>query len=201
MLTDLPNVLTLFRIASIPVLVILVAIRAPVADMAACGLYIIACITDYLDGMLARRWKQGSDLGRMMDPIADKLLVGALLLTLAGYERLPYGALFAAIIIMLREILVSGLREYMASQRATLPSTRLAKWKTGIQMVAIGFLLAGDSTARLLGLAILPASLIGAVMLWVSVAPTLISGWGYLSAGVARMTGRIPATTAAQSNT
>jgi len=197
MLMALPNILTLLRIAAIPVLVLLIAIRAPAADLAACVLYIAACITDYLDGMLARRWKQNSDLGRMMDPIADKLLVGALLLALAGYERLPYGALFAAIIIMLREIMVSGLREYMATQKATLPSTRLAKWKTGIQMVAIGFLLAGDSTARLLGIAGLPVSLIGAAFLWFSVGPTVISGWGYLSAGITRMTGRAPSSQAA----
>ncbi|MCQ9154370.1 CDP-diacylglycerol--glycerol-3-phosphate 3-phosphatidyltransferase [Acidomonas methanolica] len=190
MLTDLPNVLTLLRIASIPVLVALVAMRAPMSDLLACLVYIAACITDYLDGMLARRWKQNSDLGRMMDPIADKLLVGSLLLTLAGYGRLPYGALFAAIIILLREILVSGLREYMATQRANLPSTRLAKWKTAIQMVAIGFLLAGDSTGALLGLKKVPVALIGAVLLWISVGPTVISGWGYLMAGLARMTGR-----------
>ena len=192
MLTDLPNVLTLLRIGSIPVLVALVAIRLPMADLAALLLYIAACVTDYLDGMLARRRKQNSELGRMMDPIADKLLVGALLLVLAGYGLLVQGSLFAAIIIMLREILVSGLREYMASQRATLPSTRLAKWKTGIQMVAIGFLLAGDSTARLLGMAWLPAGTIGAVLLWISVVPTLMSGWGYLVVGFARMTGRVP---------
>ncbi|AQS87358.1 CDP-diacylglycerol--glycerol-3-phosphate 3-phosphatidyltransferase [Neoasaia chiangmaiensis NBRC 101099] len=198
MLTDLPNVLTLLRIAAIPILVALVAIRQPVADLAACLIYIAACITDYLDGMLARRWHQNSDLGRMMDPIADKLLVGALLLTLAGYGRLAAGSLFAAIVIMLREILVSGLREYMASQRATLPSTRLAKWKTGIQMVAIGFLLAGDSTGRLIGLSFLPVSTIGGVLLWISVGPTLVSGWGYLTAGVARMTGRVRQTTAAK---
>ncbi|AOX19848.1 CDP-diacylglycerol--glycerol-3-phosphate 3-phosphatidyltransferase [Kozakia baliensis] len=188
MLTDLPNVLTLLRIASIPILVALVAVQAPWADAMACVIYVAACITDYLDGMLARRWKQNSDLGRMMDPIADKLLVGALLLTLAGYSKLTLGSLFAAIIIMLREILVSGLREYMATQRATLPSTRLAKWKTGIQMVAIGMLLAGDSTAALIDMPWLPVGRLGGALLWFSVIPTVVSGWGYLLAGVTRMT-------------
>ena len=188
MLTDLPNILTLLRIGSIPVLVGLMAFHSPLTDTIACVLYAAACITDYLDGALARRWHQFSELGRMMDPIADKLLVGALLLALAGFDHLPLYSLYAAIIIMLREILVSGLREYMASQRETLPSTRLAKWKTGIQMVAIGFLIAGDDTAIFLHIPFLPAAKIGACMLWISVIPTVLSGWGYLTAGFARMT-------------
>ncbi|GBQ15299.1 CDP-diacylglycerol--glycerol-3-phosphate 3-phosphatidyltransferase [Swaminathania salitolerans] len=187
MLTDLPNILTLLRIGSIPVLIALIAVDAAWADAAACLLYIAACITDYLDGMLARRWQQGSELGRMMDPIADKLLVGALLLALAGYGRLVDGALFAAIVILVREIMVSGLREYMASQAATLPSTRLAKWKTGIQMVAIGFLLAGDAMPREIGLGFVSFPALGSMLLWISVVPTVLSGWGYLVTGVSRM--------------
>lgn len=188
MLTDLPNVLTLMRIGSIPLLIGLVAVGHAETDALACVIYTAACITDYLDGMLARRWHQYSDLGRMMDPIADKLLVGALLLTLAGYGRLHWGALFAAIVILLREILVSGLREYMASQHATLPSSRLAKWKTGIQMVAIGMLLAGDRTAALIGLPMLPIAGLGALLLWISAIPTVLTGWDYLVKGVTRMT-------------
>lgn len=187
MLTDLPNILTLLRIASIPVLVVLLSVHSPTANLIACAVYTAACITDYLDGALARRWQQLSELGRMMDPIADKLLVGSLLLALAGLTQLPVLSLYAGIIIMLREILVSGLREYMASQRETLPSTRLAKWKTGIQMVAIGFLIGGDSGAGMLGLSFLPASLIGGILLWFSVIPTVISGWGYLTAGLTRI--------------
>ncbi|GBR03431.1 MULTISPECIES: CDP-diacylglycerol--glycerol-3-phosphate 3-phosphatidyltransferase [Gluconobacter] len=187
MLTDLPNVLTLLRIAAIPVLVALLALHSALGNVAACVVYTAACITDYLDGALARKWQMLSELGRMMDPIADKLLVGALLLALAGLTTLPVYSLYAAIIIMLREILVSGLREYMASQRATLPSTRLAKWKTGIQMVAIGFLIGGDKAAATLHLSFLPATLIGGILLWVSVIPTVLSGWGYLTAGLSRM--------------
>ncbi|GAB6854543.1 CDP-diacylglycerol--glycerol-3-phosphate 3-phosphatidyltransferase [Asaia astilbis] len=189
MLTDLPNILTLLRIASIPLLIALIAFASPVMDGVACLIYIAACVTDYLDGMLARRWKQGSELGRMMDPIADKLLVGALLLALAGYGRLGDGSLFAAIIILVREIMVSGLREFMASQRATLPSTRLAKWKTGIQMVAIGCLLAGDAMPRMIGLGAVSFSTVGALMLWISVVPTVMSGWGYLVTGLSKMMG------------
>ncbi|MXV36291.1 MULTISPECIES: CDP-diacylglycerol--glycerol-3-phosphate 3-phosphatidyltransferase [unclassified Saccharibacter] len=187
MLTDLPNLLTLLRIAAIPVLVGLVATQNQTACIVAFGVYIAACITDYFDGALARSRKQTSDLGRMMDPIADKLLVGAMLLVLAGTQQLQLCALYAAIIIMLREIAISGLREFMASRRETVPSTRLAKWKTAIQMFAIGFLVLGDRGGEVLHLSWLPLTMIGSVLLWVSVVPTLVSGWGYLRAGFSRM--------------
>src|ERR1700733_8728686 len=152
MLTDLPNVLTLSRIAAIPLLVVCVAIETPLADMAACIVFAAAAITDYFDGMLARSRLQQSDLGRMLDPIADKLLVGAVLLLLVGHHRLSPLGLYPAIVIVLREILVSGLREYLAGIRVGLPVTGLAKWKTGFQMGALGTLLAGDTGARLIGL-------------------------------------------------
>ncbi|MDQ2763140.1 MAG: CDP-alcohol phosphatidyltransferase family protein, partial [Pseudomonadota bacterium] len=127
MLTDLPNILTLSRIATIPLLVVLVAIKAPAADLAACIVFSVAAITDYFDGKLARSRRQQSDLGRMLDPIADKLLVGAALMMLVGQNRLSTLGLYPAIVIMLREILVSGLREYLAGIRVGLPVTRLAK--------------------------------------------------------------------------
>jgi cardiolipin synthase (CMP-forming) len=179
MLTDLPNVLTLSRIAAIPLMVILVAIKTPGADIAACMVFSIAAITDYFDGRLARSRRQQSDLGSMLDPIADKLLVGAALMMLVGQNKLSALGLYPAIIIMLREILVSGLREYLASIRKSLPVTRLAKWKTGFQMGALGLLLLGDPAA----LNFLRVSLIGEAMLWVAAALTLITGWDYLTAG------------------
>jgi cardiolipin synthase (CMP-forming) len=184
MLTDLPNILTLSRIVAIPVLVALVAMGAPVTDCAACLLFIVAAITDYLDGKLARAWHQYSDLGRMLDPIADKLLVGASLMMLAGCGRLPFGTLYPAVIILAREILISGLREFLASTRVSMPVTRLAKWKTGIQMTAIGFLLAGNSTGRLLHLEWMRVSMVGAVMLWIAAALTVLTGWDYLMTGL-----------------
>ncbi len=156
MLTDLPNLLTLSRIAAIPLLVALVALRQPAADLAACVLFSAAAITDYFDGRLARARRQQSDLGRMLDPIADKLLVGAALMMLVGLGRLSAWGLYPAIVIMLREILVSGLREYLAGIRIGLPVTRLAKWKTGFQMGALGTLLAGDTSAQLLHLSFIP---------------------------------------------
>src|SRR3954447_3610944 len=129
--TDLPNLLTLSRIAAVPLLVALVALRSPWADVAACAVFSAAAITDYFDGRIARQRQSVSGFGRMLDPIADKLLVGAALMLLAGHDRLSGLALYPAILIMLREILVSGLREYLAQLRIGLPVTRLAKWKTG----------------------------------------------------------------------
>jgi cardiolipin synthase len=189
MLTDLPNLLTLSRIAAIPLLVALVALREPVADFAACVLFSSAAVTDYFDGKLARTRRQQSDLGRMLDPIADKLLVGASLMMLVGQGRLSSWGLYPAIVIMLREILVSGLREYLAGIRIGLPVTSLAKWKTGFQMGALGTLLAGDSSAHLLHLPFLPVSMIGEAMLWVAAGLTLWTGWDYLTAGLRHASG------------
>ncbi len=188
MLTDLPNVLTLSRIAAIPVLVALVAVRQPGADLAACIVFSAAGITDYLDGHFARSRRQQSALGRMLDPIADKLLVGAALMMLAGEGRFGSWTLYPAVLILLREILVSGLREYLAGIRVGLPVTRLAKWKTGFQMGALGTLLAGDSSAALLHLSFLPVTLIGTAMLWVAAALTFLTGWDYLTAGLRHAT-------------
>jgi cardiolipin synthase len=192
MLTDLPNVLTLSRIAAIPLLVALAVLGHPGTDLAACIVFSIAAITDWLDGHLARARRQQSDLGRMLDPIADKLLVGAALMLLVGEQRLSRWGLYPAIVIMLREILVSGLREYLAGIRVGLPVTKLAKWKTGFQMGALGTLLAGDSGAGLLHLSFLPVTLIGEGMLWVAAALTLVTGWDYLTAGLHHTTVRVP---------
>lgn len=184
MLTDLPNLLTLSRIAAIPVLVAVVAARTPATDFLACVVFSAAAITDYFDGKIARNRRQLSDFGRMLDPIADKLLVGATLMLLAGQDRLSPWGLYPAIVILLREILVSGLREYLAGLRIGLPVTGLAKWKTGFQMGALGTLLAGDTSAVLLHLQFLPVSVIGEAMLWVAAGLTLWTGWDYLIAGL-----------------
>jgi cardiolipin synthase len=169
--------------------VVLVALHEPAADMAACVLFSTAAITDYFDGHLARTRRQQSDLGRMLDPIADKLLVGAALMMLVGLGRVSNWGLYPAIVIMLREILVSGLREYLAGIRIGLPVTRLAKWKTGFQMGALGTLLAGDSSAQWLHLSFIPVGAIGEVMLWVAAALTLWTGWDYLTAGLRHASG------------
>ena len=182
--TDLPNLLTISRIAAIPLLVLLAALRTPVGDAAACAVFAIAAITDYFDGKIARERKLISAFGRMLDPIADKLLGGSALMLLAGLERLSPLGLLPAIVILLREILVSGLREFLAGLSVGLPVTRLAKWKTGMQMAALGTLLAGDTGARVLGLGFLPVSMLGEAMLWAAAVLTLVTGWDYLRAGL-----------------
>ncbi|MBI0016632.1 MULTISPECIES: CDP-diacylglycerol--glycerol-3-phosphate 3-phosphatidyltransferase [Commensalibacter] len=184
MFYNLPNCLTLSRIIIIPLVAVLVMVHKPVTDLLACILFIIAGITDYLDGKLARAWQQLSDFGKMFDPIADKLLVGIILIVMAGYDRLPYGGLIPAMIILAREILVSGLREYLSSFEISLPVTKLAKWKTTFQMVAIGFLLAGDSSAELLNINWFPVNVIGSILLWIAAILTMITGWGYIHTGI-----------------
>ena len=143
---------------------------------------IAASVTDFLDGYLARIWKQTSNIGRMLDPIADKLLVATCLLLLAADtdKTIAGWSLWAAIIILCREILVSGLREYLASLKVSVPVTQLAKWKTAIQMVAIGFLLAGPARDK-----VLPYTTeIGILLLWISAIVTLYTGYDYFRAGL-----------------
>ncbi|MCC7429007.1 MAG: CDP-diacylglycerol--glycerol-3-phosphate 3-phosphatidyltransferase [Alphaproteobacteria bacterium] len=196
MLNDLPNLLTVSRMAAIPVFVVLFFVGGAWAHLAACALFILAAFTDYLDGKLARARKRSSDFGRLFDPIADKLLVGATLMLLVGFDRMSKWALIPAIVIMLREILVSGLREFLASVNALgLPVTRLAKVKTGVQMVAIGTLIGGDSAAPLLALAFLPVTAIGEAMLWVAAGLTIVTGWDYLRTGLGHAMGNDAART------
>ena len=197
MLLDLPNLLTLSRIAAIPVLVAIAAMHGAYADFGACLVFAAAAITDFFDGYFARTRRQSSDIGRMLDPIADKLLVGATLMLLVGHGRLTTYGLYPAIVILLREIMVSGLREYLAGIRIGLPVTPLAKWKTTFQMGALGALLAGDDSAKLLAIPWLPVSTIGEAMLWVAAALTLVTGWDYLTASL-RHAGLVSSTSATQ---
>ncbi len=184
---NLPNILTYARIAAVPLvgLCFFVEGRLHSSDFArwtALGIFAAASITDFFDGYLARIWKQTSNIGRMLDPIADKLLVATCLLLLAAdTERTIAGwSLWAAIIILCREILVSGLREYLASLKVSVPVTRLAKWKTTIQMFAIGFLLAGPAGDK-----VLPGTTeIGIALLWISALVTLYTGYDYFRAGL-----------------
>jgi cardiolipin synthase len=149
----------------------------------ALAVFIAAAVTDILDGYLARMWEQQSSLGRMLDPIADKLLVASCLLMLAAEETIRGWTLLAAVIILCREILVSGLREYLAELRVSVPVTRLAKWKTTGQLVAIGFLIAGEAGDR-----VVPGiSQAGIVLLWASALLTLYTGYDYMRAGLRYM--------------
>jgi cardiolipin synthase len=187
MLTKLPNLLTLSRIAVIPLMVGTFYLPGGYSQWIACALFAAAGVTDYLDGHFARRWKQHSEIGRFLDPIADKLLVGAALFMLAASGRISHWAVLPALVILSREILVSGLREYLAGLRVRVPVSRLAKWKTGIQMTAIGFLLVGDA-----GPVFLPVQGIGEALLWIAALLTLVTGYDYLRAGLPHMTEERP---------
>jgi cardiolipin synthase len=179
----LPNLLTYARIVMVPMVAGLVMWGGALAHWLALGIFIIAAITDFFDGWLARRWQLQSSIGRMLDPIADKLLVAAALLALVGDNTIGGAHLWAAIIILCREVLVSGLREYLAELRVSVPVTQLAKWKTAIQFIAMCFLIAGPA-----GDVVLPYNTqIGLGMLWVAAALTLYTGYDYFRAGVGHM--------------
>jgi CDP-diacylglycerol---glycerol-3-phosphate 3-phosphatidyltransferase len=181
----LPNILTYARIAAVPAVVAClywqeVPRGGEGLRWLALAIFIAAAVTDILDGYFARKWGELTSFGRMLDPIADKLLVASCLLMLV-YDGTIRGVwVWAAIVILCREILVSGLREYLAELRVSVPVTRLAKWKTTMQLVAVGFLLAGDA-----GDAIVPfVTTIGLWLLFVSAALTLYTGYDYFRAGI-----------------
>jgi cardiolipin synthase (CMP-forming) len=180
-----PNLLTYARIVAVPAVVACLYWQ----DILEGGLwlrwlalviFISAAVTDVLDGYFARKWGEQSAFGRMLDPIADKLLVASCLLMLAADGTIRGWSLWAAIVILCREILVSGLREYLAELRVSVPVTQLAKWKTTLQLVAVGFLIAGIA-----GDAVLPVvTPVGLALLWLSALLTLYTGWDYFRAGV-----------------
>jgi len=179
MLTNLPNLLTLSRIVAVPLVVGTFYLPDPLGPWLGCVIFSLAGVTDWLDGRLARAWEQQSELGRFLDPIADKLLVAACLFMLGVMGRFSPLTIFPALVILSREILVSGLREHLARLRVLVPVSGLAKWKTGIQMFAIGVLLVGDA-----GPAALPVRVIGEALLWLSAVLTIYTGYDYLRAGL-----------------
>src|SRR6187549_868538 len=175
---SLPNILTYGRIAAIPVVLGCVFLQSIMfyplwLRWVALAVFIAAAITDYLDGYYARIWNQQSAFGRMLDPIADKLLVASCLLMLAADGIIHGWTLWAAIVILCREILVSGLREYLAALRVSVPVTRLAKWKTTAQLIAIGSLLAGEAGDQVIPF----TTQLGLLLLWLSALFTIYTGW------------------------
>jgi len=180
----LPNILTYARILAVPLVVACLYWQDILSGgiwlrWVALGLFIAAAVTDFFDGYLARIWGQQSSFGRMLDPIADKLLVSCCLLMLAADDTIRGWSLWAAMVILCREILVSGLREYLAELRVSVPVTRLAKWKTAAQLLAIGFLLAGKAGDEIIH----GVTLVGLSLLWMSALVTLYTGWDYFRAG------------------
>ena len=179
-IVNLPNSLTLLRIFLVPFLVVVLLTKFYGREYVGLAIFLLAAITDFFDGYFARMWGQQTTFGRMLDPIADKLLVASCLLMLAANGTIRGWSLWAAIVILCREILVSGLREYLAELRVSVPVTRLAKWKTTAQLVAIGFLLAGEAGDRILPV----VTHTGLTLLWLSALVTLYTGWDYFRAGV-----------------
>lgn len=177
----LPNVLTYARIAAVPALVLcMLALEGPVRYWTAGLIFTAAAVTDWLDGYLARIWAQQSSLGRMLDPIADKLIVGGALLMLVEDQQIVGVSVIPAVVILCREILVSGLREFLASLNVEVHVTWLAKWKTVLQMTAISILLVGPALeASLRGV-----TATGLALLWVAATLTIVTGFDYLRAAV-----------------
>lgn len=177
---NLPNILTLSRIVAIPVVVACFWLDRGWAQWLSMIVFVIACVTDWFDGYFARRYHQISRLGRFLDPIADKLLVAAALLMLVDRGPLTGVHVLAALIILAREILVSGLREFLAELRVGLPVSQLAKWKTAVQMLAIAFLLLGDAGSWWVTEA-------GLWLIWIAAGLTLMTGYDYLRTGLRHM--------------
>jgi cardiolipin synthase (CMP-forming) len=173
----LPNALTVSRIALTPIICVLIALDGAATAWAALVLWIVACGTDFLDGWLARRYNLISGFGRLFDPIADKLLVGLVLLVLVGVDRLPGAHIIPAAVILAREFLISGLREHLAELNVALPVSRLAKWKTTVQMVAMTFLVIGPFAPSLGPIGALDVGIWG---LWIAAGLTAVTGWDYL---------------------
>ncbi len=174
MFKSLANRLTLSRIAAIPVILLLIVIPFAFTAWLAMILFTIAGLTDWLDGYMARREKKVTKIGEFLDPIADKLLVASVILLLVNNGHINGLSILPAIIILLREVAVSGLREYLAGLQVSVPVSKLAKWKTTIQMVALGFLIVGKY-----GPDSIPVIFIGDTLLWIAGGLTVITGWDY----------------------
>jgi cardiolipin synthase len=183
------NILTMSRIAAIPAIVGFMMLKAPVWHWVALALFVLACVTDWFDGYVARRLDQVSRLGRFLDPIADKLVVAAVLMILVSTRHIDGWAILAALTILCREILVSGLREFLAELRVGVPVSMLAKWKTAVQMIALGFLIVARPDHDLP----IDTMLIGEVLLWIAAGLTLVTGYDYMMIGLKHMAAEQPA--------
>lgn len=187
----LPNILTIFRILIIPVLIASFFIEGRLYHWVAGSLFLLASITDFFDGYLARALKAQSNLGRFLDPIADKLLVASVILMLVHFQEIGRYDIIPAVAILCREIMVSGLREFLAEINVSVPVSKLAKIKTGVQMTALFLLLVGvegpsleevETVAK-----ITLTELLGRIALWVSAVLTLMTGYAYLKSGLQYM--------------
>ena len=184
MLKKIPNILTIGRIIIVPFFVLAFYLPGFYGDLTACVLFVIASFTDFLDGMLARMMGEESKLGELLDPIADKIIVATALILLVMSGTIKHYEVIAAIIILTREILISGLREFLAKGQIKLPVTNLAKLKTFLQMIAIALLLTGETGNKILNFQDYNAQTIGIILLWLSAFLTLYTGYEYLRKGI-----------------
>ena len=178
MITNLPNLLTISRIVFLPLFIGAFYLEGAMVNWITFAIFVLAGLTDFFDGYFARAWKQQSDFGRFLDPIADKLLIAGAIVMLVAFDRIHGFTVLAALVILCREILVSGLREFLAQVRVSVPVSRLAKWKTAIQIVAIGCLLLGNAVPAL------PFGELGVAGIWAAAVLTLITGYDYFRSGL-----------------
>ena len=181
---QIPNTLTIGRIILVPIFVITFYIPGFLGDLIPFFIFILASFTDFLDALLARLYKEESKLGELLDPIADKIMVAAALVLLVMNGTIQHYEVVAAIIILTREILISGLREFLAKSKVSMPVTGLAKFKTFIQMFAIAILLTGESGNRVVNFQDYNAHSIGIILLWMSAFLTLYTGYDYVKKGI-----------------
>ena len=184
MLRKIPNILTIGRIIIVPFFVLAFYLPGFYGDLTALILFIVASFTDFLDGMLARMLGEESKLGELLDPVADKIIVATALILLVMDETISRYEVIAAIIILTREILISGLREFLAKGQVKLPVSNLAKLKTFLQMIAISLLLTGETGNKILNFQNYNAQTIGMILLWLSAFLTLYTGYEYLRKGI-----------------
>ena len=181
----IPNILTIGRIIIVPIFVLSFYIPGVVGDLVPFFLFVVASFTDFLDGLIARLYKEESKLGELLDPIADKILVAAALVLLVMNGIIKNLEVIAAIIILTREILISGLREFLAKRKeSTLPVTSLSKFKTFIQMFSIAMLLTGETGNKIINFQDYNAQTIGIILLWIAAFLTLYTGYDYLRKGI-----------------
>lgn len=182
-MNNLANIITFSRILMIPMMVAsFYLLKGDLSNWVSFAIFTTAGITDFLDGYVARKFNQSSKLGAFMDPIADKLLIAAALMMMVAFNRIEGYSVIAAIIILCREFAVSGLREFLADLKVSIPVTYLAKWKTTIQIFALGFLLVGEAAPDFI-----PALMIGDWCLWAAALLTLYTGYDYLKSGLKHM--------------
>ena len=184
MLKKIPNILTIGRIIIVPFFVLAFYLPGFYGDLTALILFIVASFTDFLDGMLARMFGVESKLGELLDPIADKIIVATALILLVMDGTIKNFEVIAAIIILTREILISGLREFLAKGKVNMPVSGLAKLKTFLQMFAISILLLGETGNKIINFQDYNAQTIGIIILWLSAFLTLYTGYDYLRKGI-----------------